>query len=838
MFARQSCCDNPASKYLLCSPLTLPMSQRPHSARRPGTATTREQTRVQVGVRVRPLNRCDQDDPRIVVSVADPPQQHHHHSTGADDSSSVGATAVTVDSLGKRAGGPKVYNFDAAFHGGDQEEVFDRFGRSMLNEAYKGFNVCLFAYGQTGSGKTYSLMGDESGPGLGLVPRFVHELFRIAQQKCEDDSSLTVKITVSFLEVYMERIHDLFVTRVKGQDPESLDIHETSHKKVYVKGLSVHSVLSPQRVMELLSIGVANRQTAETRMNDVSSRSHSIVQFTVMQIYDQTAVVGANHPSSSSPVATSPSTASSPASTSTLERRDLESTISLVDLAGSERQGKTDLLGDRFDESRTINKSLLMLGRALNSFSGGGGLTGGNKFQPQQSDAAGASGSGAFGASQSMLHANSTGGFAGSGLFAAASSSSLLQDRDSAACSTVAGPTSSTNSSASATYVPLRESKLTRLLSDCFGGNSKTWMLATVSPAACHLSETLSTLDYATNAKSITNRATVNKVARKLEIAGMKAKHAELERVVAKERETVVALEQQTLRLETENSALHGLLAKQLASTQSSVLDRLILQQLETNEKLKSYVEFLRSARERSKAAADDRHSARMGHPAGATEDASSTLAGRVISTCGASLDNVFLLYRKAFQVRCEDGVVMKFELIPMTHAANSSSTGTALSHHGDSSTSAAAGAELSLCTATQAPTPLTTSATASSSTHRTVWDAIGHDVNWVVVVVGAANLPRRLVGRHVFFRVSLRMDTRTSFDTTPYEVKADGEVNTAHPRGGPSAAAASGTAASVSAASGYWQRRFKLHRITKAWLRHCAESPVVTIDVVECDSA
>lgn len=61
-----------------------------------------------------------------------------------------------------------------------------------------------------------------------------------------------------------------------------------------------------------------------------------------------------------------------------------------------------------------------------------------------------------------------------------------------------------------APHVPYRESKLTRLLKDSLGGRTKTSIIATVSPAACNLEETLSTLDYAHRAKNITNKPEVN----------------------------------------------------------------------------------------------------------------------------------------------------------------------------------------------------------------------------------------------------------------------------------------------------------------------------------------
>lgn len=50
----------------------------------------------------------------------------------------------------------------------DQQKVFDTMGKSILENAYKGYNCSLFAYGQTGSGKSYSMIG--YGPNKGIVP--------------------------------------------------------------------------------------------------------------------------------------------------------------------------------------------------------------------------------------------------------------------------------------------------------------------------------------------------------------------------------------------------------------------------------------------------------------------------------------------------------------------------------------------------------------------------------------------------------------------------------------------------------------------------------------------
>lgn len=59
-------------------------------------------------------------------------------------------------------------------------------------------------------------------------------------------------------------------------------------------------------------------------------------------------------------------------------------------------------------------------------------------------------------------------------------------------------------------HIPYRDSKLTRLLQDSLGGNTKTLMIAAIGPADYNYDETLSTLRYANRAKNIKNKPIVN----------------------------------------------------------------------------------------------------------------------------------------------------------------------------------------------------------------------------------------------------------------------------------------------------------------------------------------
>lgn len=59
-------------------------------------------------------------------------------------------------------------------------------------------------------------------------------------------------------------------------------------------------------------------------------------------------------------------------------------------------------------------------------------------------------------------------------------------------------------------FVPYRDSKLTRLLKDSLGGNTKTIMIACISPSFLAYEETINTLKYASRARNIKRKAVRN----------------------------------------------------------------------------------------------------------------------------------------------------------------------------------------------------------------------------------------------------------------------------------------------------------------------------------------
>ena len=87
-----------------------------------------------------------------------------------------------------------------------------------------------------------------------------------------------------------------------------------------------------------------------------------------------------------------------------------------------------------------------------------------------------------------------------------------------------------TPDSSSERHVPYRDSKLTRLLQDSLGGNSRTAMIACVSPLEEDMDETINTLKYAYRARKIQNKPVINTLdGRALELHSMQDKIMELE---------------------------------------------------------------------------------------------------------------------------------------------------------------------------------------------------------------------------------------------------------------------------------------------------------------------
>ncbi|MEE6474469.1 hypothetical protein FKM82_010395 [Ascaphus truei] len=158
-------------------------------------------------------------------------------------------------------------------------------------------------------------------------------------------------------------------------------------------------------------------------------------------------------------------------------------------------------------------------------------------------------------------------------------------------------------------FVPYRDSVLTWLLKDSLGGNSKTIMIATISPADINYGETLSTLRYANRAKNIINKPTINedcnvKLIRELraEIVRLKALLAQGNQIALLDSPTALSMEEKLQQNEARVEALTKEWTNKWNETQN-ILKRLEFerQQREELEKLENKRKLIKEMEEKQR---------------------------------------------------------------------------------------------------------------------------------------------------------------------------------------------------------------------------------------------
>eukprot|EP00826_Nyctotherus_ovalis_P041984 TRINITY_DN4280_c0_g1_i10.p1 TRINITY_DN4280_c0_g1~~TRINITY_DN4280_c0_g1_i10.p1 ORF type:complete len:294 (-),score=22.77 TRINITY_DN4280_c0_g1_i10:62-943(-) len=156
-------------------------------------------------------------------------------------------------------------------------------GLDIVNDAFEGYNVCLLAYGQTGAGKTYSMMGSEADEGL--VASICKEILkRIEDEVNKRNCCAKYEVTASMLEIYNERIQDLFVdpnNRLKS----GLKVYQSPTIGVFVGNLSKVPITSYEKLQHQLDIGNFNKAVGLAKVNSRSSCSHTICKLIFKQRY-------------------------------------------------------------------------------------------------------------------------------------------------------------------------------------------------------------------------------------------------------------------------------------------------------------------------------------------------------------------------------------------------------------------------------------------------------------------------------------------------------------------------------------------------------------------------
>lgn len=338
----------------------------------PSTTTKiNNNNRLQVYVRVRPMNDCDGrtiidivDDQALVFDPIDaenePTDEYIYH-------------GEKHRYIGARKKKNFKYMFDRVFDARSTNyKIYETVTRPMVDATINGLNCSVFAYGATGSGKTHTMLGSHANPGV--IYYTSKDLFGKISRISETDP-LPANLKICYFEIYNEKIRDLLVEepnnyircgnkrlrttpercrarmQLQSRDPYNLPICEKGGEggSPVISDLTYHNPSNAEELISLLEAGNRNRSQHPTDANADSSRSHAIFQIVLTR-----------------------RTRRLNNSMNDVEYELQHSKMSLIDLAGSERASVAYRPGnDRSKnlqrEGGNINKSLLALGNCINA---------------------------------------------------------------------------------------------------------------------------------------------------------------------------------------------------------------------------------------------------------------------------------------------------------------------------------------------------------------------------------------------------------------------------------------------------------------------------------------
>jgi hypothetical protein len=261
--------------------------------------------KIQVAIRKRPLTKRE-------LKIKTPDIIEVIHPDGLflkEDRKKVDLTKYTEE---------HAFKFDSVFNENNcNEDIYKDLLKPLVESVFEKGKVSCFAYGQTGSGKTYTMMGDIKEGVKGLYLLAAEDLFNILEKK-----NIDLRVGLSFYEIYCDKAYDLL------NDREECPIRVDKNENVNIIGLNEKYIGSSDSLMSLINIGLSERVTGKTGMNNFSSRSHAILQITLRSS----------------------------------DTNKLHGKLSFIDLAGSERGAdvKDTDKQTRMDGAE-INKSLLAL---------------------------------------------------------------------------------------------------------------------------------------------------------------------------------------------------------------------------------------------------------------------------------------------------------------------------------------------------------------------------------------------------------------------------------------------------------------------------------------------
>ncbi|XP_070568973.1 kinesin-like protein KIF25 isoform X3 [Ptychodera flava] len=359
----------------------------------------------------------------------------------------------------------KTFEFERVYFPNETQQLVFEEVQPLLTSLLDGYNVCIMAYGQTGSGKTHTMLGPhyivgnsphygpkEPSENDGVVPRAARELFSLIAEK--PAGSHTVEVSVC--EVYNNDIYDLL-------RPGSMKhgVITTNEGAKDVPSLTQRTVNSADGVVELVQYGMVHRCTDATLIHEHSSRSHLVVTLTV-----------------TSPVTETPQSTPTPSRTGS--PTDVFAVPQGIPPGNRERRRQLpNPLGSSFNSSTGSFKGVRSRSPSPSRMEYMGNVPV-VKTKLQLVDLAGSECVGMSGVTRVALRETQ---FINKSLCALADVLGALAEHR--------------------PHVPYRNSRLTHLLQDSIGGDSKLLVMLCVSPAQRYITESLQSLGFGSRARQV-----------------------------------------------------------------------------------------------------------------------------------------------------------------------------------------------------------------------------------------------------------------------------------------------------------------------------------------------
>eukprot|EP01060_Flectonema_neradi_P033576 TRINITY_DN5672_c0_g1_i1.p1 TRINITY_DN5672_c0_g1~~TRINITY_DN5672_c0_g1_i1.p1 ORF type:complete len:977 (+),score=259.77 TRINITY_DN5672_c0_g1_i1:46-2976(+) len=373
----------------------------------------------------------------------------------------------------------------------DQENVFQRTGIAAVGDAFKGYHTCIFAYGQTGSGKTHTMLGSAEDPGI--TPRLISHLYDELEAMEKNKPSWEYNIEISFMEIYNEKVKDLLSTVNEQPKPQR------KNSKAFP---------SPGGVSALLGESNEPRSKLGRRKSSLHTKKSGIgLKRPSFNVGKGTAPVEDEY--ADLRVRSSPSVGIFVEGLTRIGRKQgincASDVMKLMEFGMNHRTTAATAMNDTSSRSHAVFQICLTMKNSVQGTQRYAhinlvDLAGSEKVKMSKAEG------------QTLTEATKIN----------LSLSTLRRVID------VLIDNSNRKKGQPKQLPPYRESLLTWILSESLGGNSKTMMIATISPAESNREDTLNTLRYALKTKAIINTVKVNEQKSSVMLSGMQKEMARL----------------------------------------------------------------------------------------------------------------------------------------------------------------------------------------------------------------------------------------------------------------------------------------------------------------------